>query len=203
MPSRRHAHWRYDYPHLAVVRSYDPPLVHRQHRPQQRRRLERECGGGVQSRVADCPNISQFLTTGASLASVSNVKDFFFIEGPGAKPTSNANQYITGLKNGGINPRALWWWNSSGSSPTIIDGVPSFFTALNISQTNLTTQAECNTAILSAISNAHSNFIMFFLNTTWPNPSYLKSACSSHNCIPLSPGTFANLYRKAHGLAAV
>jgi len=153
--------------------------------------------------VSQLPNASQFLSTGAGLASVSNVKDFFFIEGPGANPTQNAPQYISGLKSGGVNPRALWWWNNSGSAPTIVNGVPSFFAALNISQTNLTSQSACNNAVSNAIRSAHSNFIMFFLNTQWPDPAYLRSACASHGCTPLSPGTFANLYRKAHGLPEV
>ena len=153
--------------------------------------------------ASQMPNMAQFLATGANLASVVNVKDFFFIEGPGANPLTDTPQYLAGLIAGGLTPRALWYWNNSGSAPTVIKGVPCFFSALNISQTNLSSQSQCNSAIASAVNSAHSNFIMLFLNTQWPNPAYLKSACASHNCTPLSPGTFANLYRSANGLPVI
>jgi hypothetical protein len=153
------------------------------------------------------PNLTQFLATGASLASIVNVKDFFFIDGPGVNPTSSngaiASEYISGLVSGGITPRALWWWSPTGTAPKVVNGTPCFFTALNISQTNVSTQAQCNSMVSSAVKAAGSNFIVLFLNTEWPSPSYLKSACASNKCTPLSPGTFANLYRSSQGLSQV
>jgi len=159
--------------------------------------------GAGYNHVTQMPNISEFLATGAGLASVVNVKDFFFIEGPGGNPLTDAAQYIAGLIAGGITPRALWWWNNSGTAPVITSGTPSFFSALNISQTNMSSQSQCDTAISNAIKSARSNFIMLFLNTQWPNPAYLKNSCASHNCMPLPPGTFANLYRSANSLPLV
>lgn len=163
--------------------------------------------GGGYNHVTQLPNISQFLATAAGFASISNVKDFFFIDGPGVNPTASsgtiASEYISGLVAGGITPRALWWWSPTGVAPSVINGTPCFFTALNISDTNLSTQAQCNSCISSAIDSANSNFIVLFLNTTWPNPSYLLSACKSYDCTPLSPGTFANLFRSSKGLAQV
>lgn len=157
--------------------------------------------------VTQLPNISQYLGTAASFASIANVKDFFFIDGPGVNPLNSsaavASEYITGLQSGGITPRALWWWSPTGVSPSVVDETPCFFTALNISDANLTTQSQCNTAVENAIKSAQSNFIVVFLNTTWPTPSYLKSACSSYKCTPLSPGTFANLFRSSQGLPQV
>jgi hypothetical protein len=157
--------------------------------------------------VTELPNMSQYLSTAASLAGISNVKDFFFIDGPGVNPLANnnsvANEYISGLKNGGVTPRALWWWSPTGVAPSVVNGIPCFFTALNISDTNLTTQAQCDTCVENAVKNANSNFIALVLNTTWPSPGYLKSACSSHGCTPLSPGTFANVYRSSQGLSPV
>lgn len=157
--------------------------------------------------ITQLPNISQYFGTAAGLASVTNVKDFFFIDGSGVDPLSSsdavASEYVTGLKNGGITPRALWWWSPTGVAPSVVDETPCFFTALNISDTNLTTQSQCNTAIEDAIKSAQSNFIVLFLNTTWPTPSYLKSACSTNKCTPLSPGTFANLFRSSQGLVQV
>ncbi len=163
--------------------------------------------GAGYNHVTELPNMSQFLATGAQTGANANVKDFFFIDGPGVNPLANgasvANEYINGLKNGGVSPRSLWWWSPTGVAPSIINGVPCFFTAINISETNLSSQGQCNTAIGKAIDSAHSNFIAMFLNTTWPNPSFLKSACASHGAKPLPPGTFANLYRSAHGLSPI
>jgi hypothetical protein len=163
--------------------------------------------GAGYNHVTELPDASSFLSTGAQLGHNTNIKDFFFIDGPNVNPLANggsvAKQYISGIKNGGVTPRALWWWSPWSVAPSVIDDTPCFFTALNISETNLSSQAQCNTAISNAIKNAHSNFVVLFLNTTWPKPSYLKSACSSHGIKPLSPGTFANLYRASHGLPQV
>lgn len=157
--------------------------------------------------VTQLPNMSQYLTTAAGFSGVSNIKDFFFIDGPDVNPladgSSIANEYISGLKNGGATPRALWWWSPEGVAPSVVDGTPCFFTALNISETNLTTQEQCNACIQNAVKGADSNFIVLFLNTTWPEPAYLKSACNSNGCTPLTPGTFANLYRTSQGLTPV
>ena len=60
--------------------------------------------------VSQMPNASQFLSTGASLAAVSNVKDFFFIEGPGANPMNNAGQ---------VHLRAEKWRSQSKSTMVV------------------------------------------------------------------------------------
>jgi len=168
--------------------------------------------GAGYNHVTELPSSSQFLATGAQASSNANIKDFFFIDGPGVNPLNNsgavASQYISGLKNGGITPRACWWWSPQAVAPSIVNKTPCFFTALKISDTNLTTQSQCNIAIKNAINAAHSNFIVMILNTTFPNPAYLKNACQkSSNGVatvqPLSPGTFANLYRSANGLSQV
>lgn len=157
--------------------------------------------------MTELPNMSQCLTTAANLSGVSNIKDFFFIDGPGVNPLADgdsvANKYISGLEGGGATPRALWWWSPVGVAPSVVNGVPCFFAALSISETNTSTQAGCDTMIRNAVKSAKSNFIVLFLNTTWPKPAYLKSACSSNGCTPLSPGTFANLYRSSKGLSPV
>jgi len=169
-------------------------------------------GGAGYNHVTQLPNISQFLGTAAQSGANANLKDFFFIDGPGVDPLSNnaavASQYISGLTNGGITPRACWWWSPTGVAPSIVNKTPCFFTALPISQTNFSTQSQCNTGVANAINSAKSNFIVLVLNTTFPNPTYLKNACQkSSNGVatvqPLTPGTFANLFRSANGLSQV
>jgi len=169
-------------------------------------------GGAGYNHITQLPNISQFLATAAQLSANANIKDFFFIDGPGVNPLSNssavASQYIGGLVSGGITPRACWWWSPTGVAPSIVNGTPCFFTALPISQTNFSTQAQCNTGVANAINSAKSNFIVMVLNTTFPNATYLKNACQkSYNGVatvqPLTPGTFANLFRSANGFVQV
>jgi GxGYxYP putative glycoside hydrolase C-terminal domain len=163
--------------------------------------------GAGYNHVSQLPDVASFLSVAGKCSSHVNVKDFFFIDGPDANPIAHgsaiANEYISGLKNGGVTPRACYWWSPSGVAPSLISGVPCFFTALNISETDLSSQSQCNTAISNAIKKARSNFVVMFLNSIWPNPSFLKSACASREITPLPPGTFANLYRATRGLAPV
>jgi len=162
--------------------------------------------------ASQLPNLSQFLATAAQYGINANMRDFFFIDGPGVNPSSSnyaiASQYIAGLNAGGITPRSCMWWSPTGIAPAIVSGTPCFFTALPISKTNLSTQSECNTAVANAISSAKSNFIVLILNTTFPTPTYLKNACQKSyngvaNVTPLTPGTFSNLFRTANGLTQI
>ena len=80
-------------------------------------------------------------------------------------------------------------------APTIINQTPCFFTSLKISQTNLSTQAQCNAAFANAINATKGNFIVLILNTVFPSPAYLLNACQQSfngvaNVTPLTPGYF-------------
>ena len=112
------------------------------------------------------------------------MKDFFFIEGPGGNPINDAGQYISGLTLEEDHSKGPLVVEQFGNGANDNQWYPCFFSALNISQTNLSSQSQCDTAISNAIRAANSNFIMLFLNTKWPNPAYLKNSCASHDCIP-------------------